>query len=55
MLYVLSYRLNSRTFSVLEIALVSINSNINLRVNLVNKDLIVNIIEYLASIIRVSA
>ena len=49
-----SYGLSSRTFSVFETALVSIDSSVNLRVDLINKDLIVNIVEYLASITRIS-
>ena len=50
-----SYKSSLRTFGIFEIAPVSINSNINLGVDLVNKDPIINIIEYLVSIIRVNA
>jgi len=50
-----SYKLNSRTFSVLKTTLISIDSSIDLRIDLVNEDPIIDMVEYLASIIRIGA
>jgi len=51
---ILSYELNLRTFSVLKTALISTDNSVDLGVDLVNKDPIINIMEYLINIIRVS-
>ena len=54
MFRILSYELNLRTFSVLKTALISTDNSVDLGVDLVNKDPIINIMEYLINIIRVS-